>query len=209
MRDKWYGDNRDLVKWAVLLGLASRYRMRHILQVLYFRPDTWASVEIDGRDVELNRAVIEQFRCAASISAMRCEGCIEVVEDIFSDRKEYLRKVLDRIQHRPHVPGIIFLDPDTGLEPPAKPNLKHVLDSELADIWLAMSSGDLLVFYQHQTNRNGEEWIGPKKLQFECALGVRPGTAKLAWGLQIARDVAFFFAEKDMARERVKVLTDG
>jgi hypothetical protein len=196
MRDKWYGDNRDLVKWSVLVELAAKYRLRHILQVLYFRPDTWERVEIDGKSVELNRLVIEQFRRAASISAMKCGARIEVVEDIVSDRKEYLRCVLDRVRRRPHAPGIVFLDPDTGLQP-ENPDLKHVLDSELAEIWRSMTPGDLMVFYQHQTNRNGKEWIEPKKAQFENALGIRPGSAKLARAIKVARDVAFFFVEKE------------
>jgi hypothetical protein len=37
MRDKWYVDNRDLVKWGILLRLAERYAAKHILQVLYYR----------------------------------------------------------------------------------------------------------------------------------------------------------------------------
>jgi hypothetical protein len=203
MRDKWYGDNRDLVKWAVLVALARRYRVKHILQVLYFRPDMWAGVEIDGKSVEMNQAVIEQFRRAASISMMNCGARIEVVEDVFSDRTVYLQRVLDRIRHRPQAPGIVFLDPDTGLEP-GKPNLKHVLDSELAEIWRSMIPDDLMVFYQHQTNRNGEEWIEPKKSQFERALNIRPGSAKLAHGVKIARDVAFFFAAKENSERKVE-----
>jgi hypothetical protein len=196
MRDKWYGDNRDLVKWSVLVELACRYRMKHILQVLYFRPDLWAGVDIDGDQVELNRVVLEQFRRAASISTMTCGSRIEVVEDIFADRKEYQQKILERIRDRDQIPGIVFLDPDTGLEPPQDSDLKHVLNSELTEIWRSMSSGDLMVLYQHQTNRNGKEWIGPKKSQFETALNIRPGSAKLAHASKIARDVAFFFVEK-------------
>jgi hypothetical protein len=53
-----------------------------------------------------------------------------------------------------------------------------------------------MVFYQHQTNRNGTPWIEPKKKQFERALGVQQGSAKLACALGIARDVAFFFLIK-------------
>ena len=37
MRDQWYADNRDLVKWGILLRLAERYATKHILQILYYR----------------------------------------------------------------------------------------------------------------------------------------------------------------------------
>jgi hypothetical protein len=71
-----------------------------------------------------------------------------------------------------------------------------VLDSELTEIWQHMLPGDVLVFYQHQTNRNATPWIQPKREQFEKALGLSPGVAKMATGTVIARDVAFFYCRK-------------
>jgi hypothetical protein len=53
------------------------------------------------------------------------------------------------------------------------------------------------VFYQHQTNRNGTAWIEPKKLQFERALSIGQGGAKVARAPGIARDVVFFFIQKN------------
>ena len=34
MKDEWYGDNRDLVKWGALLELARRFDASCIIQVL-------------------------------------------------------------------------------------------------------------------------------------------------------------------------------
>lgn len=196
MRDKWYGDNRDLVKWGVLLELAHRYHARHILQVLYQRPTTWQQLEIDGEQVPLPAAVVQHFRNATSIAAIQCSALVEVISETFGDRSEYLQIVLQRIRVRARLPGILFLDPDTGLEPrlagPA-----HVLDAELAEIWKALRSNDIMLLYQHQTNRSGTPWIKPKKAQFERALGVREGSAKLARAPGIAPDVAFFYIEKN------------
>jgi len=39
VKDKWYGDKRDLVKWGILLTLAKMFSARRILQVAYYRPD--------------------------------------------------------------------------------------------------------------------------------------------------------------------------
>jgi hypothetical protein len=197
MRDQWYGDKRDLVKWGVLLELARRYKAKHILQVLYQRPSTWERLEIDGKQVELNPAVLQHFRNTASISAIKCGAQIDTVSDTFHDRSVYLHIVLDRIRLRTQLPGIVFLDPDTGLQPPGKPGPKHVLESEMEEIWGALCSGDILVFYQHQTNYNGTTWIEPKKLQFEQALGIGHGGAKVARAPGIARDVVFFFIQKN------------
>jgi hypothetical protein len=195
MRDQYYADNLDLVKWGILLMLAERYAAKHILQVLYYRPSEWADLEIDGEMVRMPDAVIQHFRNATAITGLRSPAQIEVIADTFSDRREYLRTVTYRIQARPNVPCIVFLDPDTGLEPQT-PGFEHVLNAELADVWKVLQPGDVLVFYQHQTNRNGQQWVEPKKEQFEQALGLSAGAAKIARSEKISRDVVFFYVQK-------------
>ena len=78
MRDKWYSDNRDLLKWGVLLTLAERYAAKHILQVLYYRPTDWAGIELDGEQVPLPPAVIQHFRRVAAASAIQSSAAIDV-----------------------------------------------------------------------------------------------------------------------------------
>ena len=195
MRDQWYADNRDLVKWGVLLTLADRFNVRHILQVPYYRTSEWAHLEIDGENVKLPEAVVRHFRRVGAISTIQASVPIEVVHDTFADRAEYHRVVINRIRSRKRLPGIVFLDPDTGLEP-RNAGLEHVLEDELAKLWHELKRGDVLVFYQHQTNRNGMPWIEPKKQQFESALGVAAGAAKVARAEKIARDVVFFYIQK-------------
>ncbi|MEQ1574196.1 MAG: hypothetical protein ABL993_08120, partial [Vicinamibacterales bacterium] len=160
-----------------------------------YRPTSWAQLEIDGQRIPLPSAVIEHFRQATAASGIKAAVPVEVYSDAFVHRDAYLRGVVDRIGVRPLRPGIVFLDPDTGLAS-RTPSLEHVLDRELAEVWGALGSGDLLVFYQHQTNRNGQPWVAPKKEQFEQAIGLPIGTAKLARSEAIARDVVFFYAQK-------------
>ena len=195
MRDRWYGDNRDLVKWGVLLTLAERFAAKHVLQVLYYRPTQWAQLELDGESVKLPPAVVAHFRQATTIVGIRCPATVEVIENLLDDRKGYQQAVIDRIRTRDQSPGIIFLDPDTGLES-GSPGLQHVLNNELADLWKHLKVGDVLVLYQHQTNYAGLPWIEPRKAQFERVLGVLPGTAKVARAENIARDVALFYVQK-------------
>jgi hypothetical protein len=181
------------------MELSRRHGARHILQVLYQRPSTWEQLEIDGELVDLDTAVVQHFRNTASISGLRCPAKVEVVPETFSDRTGYLQIVFERIRRREQIPGIVFLDPDTGLEPAGSPGLQHVLESELTKIWRVLAKGDVMVLYQHQTNRAGIPWIESKKQQFEQALGIPQGSAKLAQATGIASDVAFFFAVKDGA----------
>jgi hypothetical protein len=196
MKDIWYGDNRDLIKWGVLLTLADQHRIGRILQVAYFRPSIWPTIEIDGVAHPLPAEVVEHFRDFRTIARLpKGPRSLEIlpIEVPFVDRDRYLSAVIDAILESP-APSIVFLDPDTGLQPP-RPSMEHILESELTAIWDRMRESDVLVFYQHKTNRTGAPWIDPKRAQFERAIGIAPGSARLAGGAA-ARDAVFFIAPK-------------
>jgi hypothetical protein len=196
MRDRWYGDNRDLVKWGVLLSVAKDHAVDRILQVAYLRASVWSLLTIDGQERPLPEAVLRHFRDIRNVKALSAGIRIEVVDTPFVDRHQYREVVLEAIAHRDLGEScVVFLDPDTGLTPRTA-GFQHVLDSELNEIWQHMIPGDVLVLYQHQTNRNATPWIQPKREQFETALGLSPGTAQVATGGGIANDVAFFYSCK-------------
>ncbi len=204
MRDKWYSDNRDLVKWGVLLQLAELYDMATILQVAYYRSPSWDGIEIDGRAYQLPLEVVSHFRSIKNIKALRSNARVRVLVDPYQDRARYLQRILMATRKLPR-PAIVFLDPDIGLEPRSKPRLEHVLETELREIWHALRPGDLLVLYQHQTNMAGRPWVPEKKEQFEKAIGLKSGGSKLAQGKEIARDVAFFYSQRLDSADTVKV----
>ncbi len=204
MIDEWYSDNRDLVKWGVLLNLAELHRTATILQVAYYRPTPWdeKDIEIDGRAYPLPPEVIYHFRDIKKIKAMRSNARVRVLADLFQDRTRYLQRILMTIRNLPR-PAIVFLDPDTGLEPLGEAKPVHVLEKELCEIWHALRHGDLLALYQHQTRE--DRWVEKKRAQFENAIGLEPGGCKLAQGKEIAHDVAFLFSHRSDAAETVKV----
>jgi len=196
VRDAYYADNRDIVKWGVLLHIAREFDLARILQVAYLRGSAWGDLEVDGQRVPLPHEVVAHFRDVRDVARMTDRPHIDVLAEPYGDREEYAQLVRERILER--VPGekrLVFLDPDTGLQP-AHPKPEHVLESGLRATWDAMLPGDVLAFYQHQTNRDNEPWIEPKRVQFESALGLKPGTAKVAHGRTIARDVAFFYCAR-------------
>ncbi len=288
MQDRWYGDNRDLVKWGTLFELARRYEAKQILQILYYRR---AKIEIDGEVVEIAKEVTHHFLrdvnlirnlkvttqseenlkqphdcvcCKDQTSSIFAPGhdarvksillriergeleksvCpekvapfvkwsgqwntegfkltaapvripgrddveytgeqimnnmvpIEVLDREFGDRKKYHEYVIAAIKARSNKPGIIFLDPDIGLEPPiADAGLEHVLNDEVYLIWSSLSSGDVLVFYQHKPHIHG--WIKTKKDQFANAIEIKSEYVKTAYAKEIAPDVAFLFARRE------------
>jgi hypothetical protein len=204
MQDRWYGDNRDLVKWGTLLHLAQIYQVKQILQVLYLRPNTWdhdefPQIEVGGDMVDIAKEVIQHFRDVNLIVNLKYRVAIEVLNSVFQDRHSYLQQVVDAIKGRVNTPSIVFLDPDTGLQPQiTRPDFTHVLNQELASIWGSLSADDVLVFYQHKTGMNNLPWIEPKLQQFVDAIGIDRGKAKYAHspGFNNANDVAFFYARK-------------
>ena len=195
MKDKWYADNRDLVKWSVLFHLARQYSATRIIQVAYYRPDTYADILIDGKPHSIPDEVLNHFRSITNVKGIKCSVSIDVYDTTFKNRQEYLQGALEYIRSFGGARIIVFLDPDTGLEP-AKPSAEHVLRDEANAIWHGMKYGDIMVFYQHQTNRNGTPWIEPKKSELATALDVKTADIKIASGPSIARDVVFYYIQK-------------
>jgi hypothetical protein len=200
MRDRWYGDNRDLAKWGVLLQLASNYTAFKITQVAYYRSET---ISIHGggttKSYPIANAVLSHFRRKVTdivgLSAERME--IEVIEDPVQSFDSYTKLAVGRILGTPrksNSPLIVFLDPDSGLEPEkSRPQPEHVRICDLQRIWTAMREMDVLVLYQHRFR--GRLWAERKRKQFENALQLSGGLASVARGSS-AEDVVFLFAQK-------------
>ena len=195
MRDIWYADNRDLVKWSILIHLAKEYDINNILQLAYYRTSEFGNVTVDGTEFPIPVEVKDHFRNIKNIKNIAGSVAIEVFDQEFTDRNRYLNQAIAAIEKYKGRPVIIFLDPDTGLEP-NNPNLNHVLDIEANKIWASLKPGDIIVFYQHQTNRNGQPWVEPKRMQFSNALNEPIENIKIANSNNIARDVVFFYAKK-------------
>lgn len=196
MRNKWYGDKRDLVKWSVLIHLAKMNNAKRILQVAYFRSNQFDGVEIDRVKFETPPEITNHFRNIHRIEELSSPVKVSVFNTVFNDRKGYLDQAKEFIASFSHERCIVFLDPDTGLEPETvKSNLDHVLNSEIKELWDALKPDDVLALYQHQTNRNGKTWIEPKKGQFTRAIGAAVDAVKIGHG-DLARDVVVFYVQK-------------
>jgi len=195
MRDRFYSDNRDLVKWAVLHRLAETFKADIILQLAYYRRSDFPKVTIDGKEYDIPQEVIAHFRDLRTISNINSTIRVAVFDPLFEDRDTYLNAAKAFLSNFRQQRCVVFLDPDTGLEP-QNPNLDHVLESEAKAIWKETKSGDVYVFYQHQTNRAGRPWIEPKRGQLERALALPEHSIKIAQGPKIAHDVVFFYKQK-------------
>jgi len=203
MRDQWYGDEKDLVKWSSLLLLARQHQADRILQIAYYNPSEFGDIELDGHNQQIPAEVLSHFRDIRNITGLCTRPCITVLRRPFEDRTNYLEAVMDFISQFRSDKCVVFLDPDTGLEPKGKPDRRHVLNEEAQAIWEVLPSGWVYVFYQHQTNRAGTPW--EKRCQFAGALDVSCSEVRVASGPKLAPDVAFFYLVKcKNCRARVK-----
>ena len=171
MQDEWYGDKRDVVKWSSLVHLAQREKIQHILHVAMYRSNTYPALDTAQGPVELPIEVVQHFcdlndvQRLATATGLRVEVCKEE----FCDRSDYFDRVCKRIRSYDCTPLVVFLDPDTGLTP-KKPGLEHVTLCEVAVVFKALRSRDLLVCYQHASRV--KDWQDLKRREFACALGL-------------------------------------
>ncbi len=193
MKDCWYADNRDLIKWGVLLHLANDFEARRVLQLAYYRPSVFGTLDIGGVVKNIPPEVIAHFRDIQRIGGINSKVRVTVFDPIFDDRAKYLNQIKEFISAFSSERCIVFLDPDTGLEPQNNPGFEHVLDAEANDIWNTMKKDDVFVIYQHRIRI--QNWIRYKKTQLATALGVVRNVIQVAKEPN-ADDIVLFFTQK-------------
>lgn len=195
MRERWFADDRDLVKWATLAALAERHGLGSITQVAYRRAsETVPTIEIDGTATPVGPHVWKFFRHLARIRELGQDigVAIDVVDEVFApnQRKAYLDAVLHHLSGAAR-PRLVFLDPDTGLQPD-RPSAEHTTRDEVVACWAALRSGEWLVLYQHA--RRTKTWIDDVSGELRALCGEPPIT--LARSRDVGKDVVFFCARK-------------
>jgi len=195
VKDTWYSDHRDLVKWGALVHLSRREKIPNIIQVAFLRNGYRPPIEIDGEQCEIAHEVWAHFRDVARIRELadRTGNKIALIDRQFDSqqRTEYIQHVIDVIAQQ-RAPRIILLDPDTGIEP-AKATPEHVKTSDIENIWRSLDVGDWLVLYQHASRRTN--WRDETRTKFANACGAN-GVSTIQ-APSIAPDVAFFAAKKN------------
>ena len=198
MRDQWYGDNRDVVKWSALVYLARRDGVSAILHVAMYRPDRPPEplATVRGK-VPPAVEVIRHFRDLDDIQRLAAATglSIEVLKELFTDRAAYFRRVCERIQTRGDRPVLVFLDPDVGLATET-PGPEHVSSAEVAAVYEALRPDDILVCYQHA--RRQKDWRGRARRAFANAPGL-PSFEVEVLQCELARDVLLLAVRKARA----------
>ena len=193
MKDTWYADQRDLVKWGTLAHLAERHSLAAIVQVAYLRPGTRGALLNGKGEVPISPAVWSFFR---DVTAVRSLGDllhrrIVVIDAPFipQRRRQYRKNVVESVRSVASA-KIVLLDPDTGIAP-AKPSGKHVTTEDIAAVWEALQSGDWLAVYQHQSR--SKTWKHDARDRFASVCG---NDVELYSAPKIAADVLFLATRK-------------
>ena len=195
MRDQWYGDNRDLVKWSALVYLARREAVSAILHVAMYRPGPApAPLATAHGKVDPPAEVFRHFRDLDDIQRLGVATglAIAVVKEPFTDRTAYFGRVCERVR-APHGGSLlVLLDPDVGLAPEIH-GPEHVTSTEVAAVFAALRPGDLLVCYQHA--RRQKDWRGRARRAFANAPGM-PSFEVEVLQSEVARDVLLLAVKK-------------
>ena len=194
MRNQWYADHRDLVKWGTLLHLAAVHDLRSMIQIAYLTADE-APILITSElgETPVDGRVLDHFRNIHRISDLCGQDGprVSVFDRSFSahSRTEYTRAAIAAIKVLAPRSAAVLLDPDTGLaEKPA--SSKHVTSSEVTAFWSMLEPSDWLVLYQHAARE--PDWLQARHTSFAKACGDPPVlTFRAARG---SRDVVFFAA---------------
>ena len=202
MKNIWYADNRDIIKWGGIVHLCNTTGIKHVTQIAYFRESSRLQLDFNGKDVSIPQDVIIHFRSMRDIKQLGTKVgiTIDVVENEFShnDREKYTKSICQQIQKQTQR-KIVLLDPDTGLAPDSnKAKVEHVKPDEVSMIWHSLNNSDFLVLYQHRFRDT--DWRDIRKKQIAKACNINMSLVK-EWkapksAKDLAKDVVFFFCEK-------------
>lgn len=193
MQAIWYGDRRDRVKWGALVHWAKAHRLSCIAQVAFYQNNLDARLQTKEGEKRINSNVWQHFSDLQRSTSMapKIGIAVSVLDRPFDpeQRNNYTQKIIADLEAIKKRPRLVFLDPDTGIEPlrsRAKP--KHVMVSEIEQIWNSLERGEWLAVYQHFDRR--PEWLDRKGAQL--MEGCRYGRLNVITGTGIAADVAIF-----------------
>jgi len=198
MQPLWYGDRRDRVKWGALIYLAHKYKLPLIVQVAYWHDIKKAdrTMEVgDGRVEPIPEAVWKHFSDLRNIRRLGKRTGKEIIpiDTLFEarHRQEYVQSVIDELR-RLSKPKLLFLDPDTGIEPkPRSRGPGHVTVQDIERFWGTLRVGEVLAVYQHAPRE--ADWV-PDTRQLQSACEGSP--VQRIRAILVARDVALLWVQK-------------
>lgn len=193
MRDTWYADQRDLVKWGTLTHLAERNALAAIVQVAYLRQGARPPLENGPAKVPISPAVWAFFRDVGTIRGLadKLKRRIVLLDEAFvpRQRRQYRESMLAAFRGV-EGPKIVLLDPDTGIAS-GRATAKHSTSEDITAVWGALDSGDWLAVYQHRYRDKRWREDARERLAALCGTSIELFAAP-----EVASDVVLLAARK-------------
>jgi len=185
MRLRWVGDARDYVKWDCVFENADELFVSYV-----------PMLRTDVDPVCRHKKVKDHFDKRKDLSQFG---------DLFPNRyslfefdgEEYSKSVADRyfesvveklkeIQREHRV--LVFIDPDTGIEPASGAKDEHLRWKDIRLVWGTLRCEDKLIIYQHAPRE--KDWIQRLKERTARELGIK-AVAEPYCNQELAKDVCF------------------
>lgn len=157
MRDTWYSDNRDIVKWSAVFALTREHKLRAVVQALFLQKGERPALSFDGQPLPIPDAVWQHFRNVRGVEALAplLDCSVHVFDQPYSlrTRRSYIADFCRLLASLPS-PKLVLLDPDTGLQP-GHLTSRHVAVDDVRNIWGVLGPCDWLAVYQHASREKG------------------------------------------------------
>ena len=208
MKDIWFSDSRDIVKWGVLAHLAKPPHKTLAVQLAFYRqekPSQYKLRHLTGsttqNHIEFPELVLRAFERRIDQIKEKTLGInLELYDAPFKGqysggstyRDRYITTFLNWLTAtRKERTVVLLADPDTGLEP-TKKGPEYIKETELQRLFEGLKDGDWLVLYQHAPRKT--EWIEDHRGRLSRLLA---GHAVEVFDCpEVAEDVAFFAVRK-------------
>ena len=171
MKNRYFGDNRDLFKYDLIYQIIRAVLVNHftVIPMLTGNDDKGHGEKRDrdkaragkeNRDLMsfLDECVAEGRRDIKQLESFFKNQCVKmkVYQKGFShqQRGDYFKQAENELLPK----SLVLVDPDTGLEV-KRSGEKHVLYSEVKSLYEHMDKGSILMIYQHFPRANHPEYL--------------------------------------------------
>ena len=203
MQDRWFGDNRDLVKWGAVSYLSNQYPQHTVCPILYYTiprgqgNDNLELTHSNGtsQKIGFSQYILNIFPKNCFLYYSQLSKGIKLSWPLLAlNSKNYLQDIINYMKNISS-PCIVFLDPDTGIEPSNGGNNKHAREAHIKHIWdNILKKDDILAIYQHISRGhaiNNYIEIFESSINAQASYIMSDGTSPL-----LAKDAAVMYAIK-------------
>jgi hypothetical protein len=192
MNERYYADDRDLVKWSAVLHAAKEARICEVFYVAMYTHDSrnapWVRIRCGATTFDVHGCVWQHFRSPDDVKRLsRTAGIkLRMITERFSaqSRDTYFDNAASWIGS---FKGrkLVLVDPDTGVsEQGSRASRTHVTTQDLSVLWARLQPRDVLLVYQH-TWRD-RDWIDRAAARLQRIVGSRVRTYRADSGIRDA-----------------------